>query len=72
MHGQQSCSIAAKYLKHSRSMGTSAPILTSSLLADGESLVDIVDASDFQVVGARGGVSQSQESEQQNEDLNHW
>ena len=52
--------------------GDISSFLTGSLLADGESLVDVVDASDLQVVGAFVGEAEGEQGEQQHEDLDHW
>ena len=52
--------------------GNISSFLTGSLLADGESFVDIIDAADLEVMRAWVGETQGEESKEQDEDLDHW
>jgi len=52
--------------------GNISSFLTGSLLADGLCLVDIVNASNLEVVWAVGSEGECEESEQKHEDFHHW
>lgn len=52
--------------------GDISSLLLCSLFADGVGFVDVIDASDLQVVGAVGRQGQGEQSQQQDNQLHSW